>query len=192
MAKVGLKYPVYSPLTETATTVTYGVGGVMARAIKANISVNVNDEKLYADNGIAESDKSFKDGKITYDIDELSQEVYKTLLAHTEETPTATLADTTAKELIASTSDNPAFFGTGFYGEKVVNGVTKYRAIWLKKVQFAEINDENETKGETTKFSTPSIEGTIYVDVTGEWKREITVATEADAIAWLNDKAGIA
>ena len=88
--------------------------------------------------------------------------------------------------------DNPGYFGIGFYGTIVNGGVKSYRAVFLKKVQFKEVNDENSTKGETVDFKTVSLEGTIYQDVEGEWKREITVTNEADVIAWLNDKASIA
>ena len=40
-------------------------------------------------------------------------------------------------------------------------------------------------------FGTPTIQGTIQLDATGEWKREITVADEAKAVTWLKTQAGI-
>ena len=53
MAKIGLKYPVYK---------TDSAAGVIGKAIQADISITVNDVKLYADDAVAESDKSFQNG----------------------------------------------------------------------------------------------------------------------------------
>lgn len=47
MAKIGLKYLVAAKLNEDGTT--YAQGFVVAKAIKANITANSNDVKLYAD-----------------------------------------------------------------------------------------------------------------------------------------------
>ena len=71
MAKIGLKYPVYAPATEAGSTITYGTGAVLAKAISANISIENNDVKLYADDVVAESDNSFASGTITIGIDDL-------------------------------------------------------------------------------------------------------------------------
>ena len=47
MAKIGLKYLVAAKLNEDGTT--YAQGFVVAKAIKANITANSNDVKLYAE-----------------------------------------------------------------------------------------------------------------------------------------------
>ena len=70
MAKIGLKYPVAAPMKEDGKT--YDTGFVIAKAIKASVTANNNDVKLYADDGIAESDKSFKDGTLSLNVDDLS------------------------------------------------------------------------------------------------------------------------
>ena len=80
MAKVGLKYLVAAPLNEDGKT--YGTGFVVARMIKATVNANSNDVKLYADDGVAESDKSFKDGTISLNVDDLTQKVYADMLGH--------------------------------------------------------------------------------------------------------------
>lgn len=190
MAKIGLKYPVYAPMTETDTTVTYGTGNVLAKAISANISVESNDVKLYADDAVAESDHSFSNGAITLGVDDLPDYAKVDILGYIE----GDIVDsaTGAKVLTASGSAVLPYIGLGFYGAKVVNKVKSYRAIWLRKVQFAEPSDELSTKGESTEFQTHEAEGTIMVDVTGNWKDEATFSTEAKARAWLNGKCGLA
>ena len=172
MAKIGLKYPVFKGASSQ---------GVIAKAIQADISISVNDVKLYADDGIAESDKSFQSGAITLGIDDLSDTVQTAFLGHT----------VSEGELTAKGADDSPYVGVGFYGVKKVGGVRKYRALWLPKVQFAEPADSNATKGESVEFSTPVLEGTIMLDDNGDWKKEQTFNTEAEAIVYLQAKSGV-
>lgn len=174
MAKIGLKYPVYKSTTKS---------GVIAKAIQADISITVNDVKLYADDAIAESDKSFQEGTITLGIDDLSNEIQVEFLGHEVNEQTG--------EITAKGADDSPYVGIGFYGVKKVNGTRKYRAIWLTKVQFAEPEDTNATKGESVEFNTPTLTGTIFLDENGDWKKENTFDTEAEAKAYLEAKAGI-
>ncbi len=189
MAKIGLRYPVYSPATETEDAISYGVGAVLAKAISANIAIENNDVKLYADDVIAESDTSFASGTVTIGIDDLYDAAKVALLDYVQgDTVDAT---TGAKELSVGTA-SPAYVGFGFYGKVIRNKVPYWRAIWLKKVQFKEPSDEMQTKGEAVEFSTPELEGTIMMAADGKWKEEGTFSTEAGAKAWLDGKCGLA
>ncbi len=174
MSKIGLKYPIYK--SETSQ-------GVIGKAIQADISITVNDVKLYADDAIAESDKSFQSGTLTLGIDDLSDEIQTEFLGHT--------VGTSPAEIIAKGTDENPYVGIGFYGVKMVGGVRKFRAIWLPKVQFGEPADTNATKGDTVVFNTPVLEGTILLDEDGAWKYEQTFTTEAEAKTYLDGKAGI-
>lgn len=174
MAKIGLKYPVYKGESTQ---------GVIAKAIQADIAIETNDIKLYADDVIAESDRSFKSGKVTLGVDDLSDAIQTAFLGHA--------VGTIPAEIIASGTDTSPYVGVGFYGLKLVAGVKKYRAIWLPKVQFGEPADANTTKGETLAFGTASLEGTIMLDDTGAWKYEQTFTVEAAARTYLEGKAGI-
>jgi phi13 family phage major tail protein len=189
MAKIGLKYPVYAPATEAGSTITYGTGAVLAKAISANISIENNNVKLYADDAIAESDNSFASGTVTIGIDDLYDTAKVALLDYIEGDTID--SDTGAKELSVGTA-SPAYVGFGFYGKVIRNKVPYWRAIWLKKVQFAEPSDELATKGESVEFSTPELEGTIMMAADGKWKEEATFSTESGAKAWLDGKCGLA
>lgn len=189
MAKIGLKYPVYAIATETTSAISYSGGSVLAKAITAKLSINSNDEKLYADDGACESDTSFSDGTITFGIDDLYDAAKVALLGYIEGTTIDVSAGT--KELLTPGETNNAYVGFGFYGRVKRSGVYKWRAIWLKKVQFKEPSDEFETKGQKATFKTPELEGSIMVAVDGYWKNEATFDTEAEAVAYLNTRAGI-
>lgn len=190
MPSIGLKYPCYGFATETDTAISYAGGAVLAKAISADLSIKMNDEKLFADDAVCESDKSFSDGTVKIGIDDLYDKAKIDLLAYVE--GAVVDAGIGSKELSVSGSANGAYVGFGFYGKVVRNKQNRWRAIWLKKVQFSEPSDKLETKGEKTSFKTPELEGTIMVAVDGKWKEEATFSTEAACKAWLDGKCGIA
>lgn len=178
MAKIGLQYLVYTGAGETPSK------GRLAKAIQADLSIQTNEVKLYADDSVAESDKSFREGNITLGVDDLNDTIQKELLGHT--------IDADSGEIVASGNDNNPFVSIGFISISKKDGAQKFRAIWLPKVQFAEPSETNQTKGESTAFSTPTMSGTIMLDDDHNWKYENSFAKISEAKAYLNDKAGIA
>lgn len=188
MARVGLKYIVSAKLKDDGAT--YDAGFVVGKAMKASVTTETNDVKLYADDGVGESDKSFKSGKISLGVDDLINKVYCDLLGH-KHTPGSESEPANPELVVASANDISPFVGVGFYGKVVRSGKVSYIAKWLKKVQFAEPADESETKGETIAYQSPTIEGDVFALDNGEWKEQAEFKNEADAIAWLNEKANI-
>ncbi len=183
MAKIGLKYLVCAPITETGTTVSYNNGLVMSRAIKADVSIELNEAKLFADDKMVENIREFKAGKIALNGDDLGYEVNALILGHTVTTME------NGSKLVAKGDDDGAYVGVGFYSTTIKNGVKKYRALWIKKVKFGVPSESSETKGDSVNFQTANIEGVFLTDATGVWKEEITVDTEQAAIDWLNEQA---
>ena len=133
----------------------------MAKAISAKININTGDEKLFGDDGVCESDKSFSDGTVTIGVDDLYDAAKVVLLAYIEG---ATVdGGIGSKELSAPGGASGAYVGFGFYAKVKRSNLNRWLAIWLKKVQFAEPSDEFETKGEKLAVKTPELEGTITV-----------------------------
>ena len=64
MAKIGLKHIVAARLNESGATPTYTDGLIVGKAITANVSTEINEATLYADDAVAESVKAFKSGTI--------------------------------------------------------------------------------------------------------------------------------
>ena len=187
MAQIGLQYLICAPITETPTKVSHSDGIVMSYAIKADISIELNEAKLSADNRIVENIKEFKAGKLALNGDHLSYQTLELILGHkVEQLPDG------GETLIAKGDDDGKYVGVGFYATSIKDGVKKYRAIWLQKIKFGVPNESLETKGDGgIKFQTPNIEGTVLTDIFGVWKQEGVFETEGAAIAWLNSKAGI-
>lgn len=76
MATIGLDRLYYAPITEAATgDETYGTPAVLAKAITAELSVELNEATLYADDGAAEVVKEFGSGTLSLGIDDIGTAV---------------------------------------------------------------------------------------------------------------------
>lgn len=167
MATIGLDRMVYSKITETNGEETYGTPKNLAKAIKADLSVELAEAVLYADDGIAEVIKEFKSGKLTLGIDDIGVSV-------TQDLTGAVIDDNGV--LVSTSEDSGTPVAVGFRARKA-NG--KYRYFWLYRVKFGIPATNLETKGDSIKFSTPTIEGTVMrrnkADGNGNhpWKAEV-------------------
>lgn len=196
MATIGLSKPYYAIYTAGDETVTYSDGGIMGKATEANIEIETSDDNnLYADNAITETDRVFSGGELTLSTDDLSAEVSKAILGVHEESITdiTGITDTDVKELIFDDRQSAPYLGVGYIIKKRVGGVDKWRALMLTKVMFSIPADAATTQGETIEWQVPELSATIMRDDTTyhTWKREATLTTEAQAEAYIKSKLGI-
>ena len=110
MAQIGLKYLICAPIKETNNDVSYSDGLVMSYAIKTDLSIEINDVKLYGDDRIIESIKEFKSGKLTLNGDHLEYEVLALILGHKVEN----VAPGNGKKMTAKGDDDGKAVGVGF------------------------------------------------------------------------------
>lgn len=182
MARIGLKRPIVSEITEeTNEGTTYGTGEVMAKAISANININnIGTEPLYADDEASETASGFADGTIEINIDDLSDPMYSKLCGH------ASVEVGGVSELWAGKNDMGPYVGLGFVMVRMKNGVRTYPARIIKKIQFSEPSEEAKTKGKEIEWQTPNMNGAILMPKDGYWKRQATFETEQDAFDWID------
>lgn len=197
MATIGLSKPYYAIYAEAGGVVSYSDGAVMGKATEANISIETTeDNNLYGDNGLAETDRRFANGTLTLSTTDLSQEVSKAILGLTEQTITGIdgVTDTSVKELVYDDAQVTPYLGVGFIIKKKVNGAYKWRGVVLPKVMFSVPEDAATTQGESIEWQTPELTGTIMRDdsATHVWKKEATFTTEAQAEAYIKARLGIA
>lgn len=196
MAKVGLSKPYYAVYSAGSGTPSYTSGGVMGKATEANIEIDTADNNnLYGDNGIAETDVQFAGGTLTLSTTDLSPEVSAAILGIT---PSAIseitgITDEDVKELVFDDNQVTPYLGIGFIVKHIVNGVTKWRGIVLTKVIFSVPPDSATTQGETIEWQVPELTGTIMRDDSAAhaWKREAMFTTEAQAEAYIKDRLDI-
>ena len=196
MATIGLSKPYYAVYSNTGTSVTYASGAVMGKATEANIEIETSDDNnLYGDNAIAETDRQFTGGTLTLSTTDLSQEVSKAILGLTEQalTDITGVTDESVMELIYDDTQNTPYLGVGFIVKKKVDGAIKWRGIVLTKVMFSIPADAATTQGESIEWQVPELSATIMRDdsATHMWKREATFTTEAQAEAYIKDRLDI-
>jgi phi13 family phage major tail protein len=169
MATIGLDRLYYAKITENENgEETYATPVPLAKAITAELSVELAEATLYADDGAAEVVKEFQSGTLTLGIADIGVDAAEVLTG-------ATLDDN--KVLISTSEDGGAPVAIGFRAKKA-NG--KYRYFWLYRVKFGIPATNLQTKGDSITFSTPTIEGTVMrrnkPDGQGKhpWKAEVS------------------
>jgi len=169
MATIGLDMLHFAKITEDENgEETYGTPEKLAKAISADLSVELVEAILYADDGIAEIVKEFGNGTLSLGIDDIGSAVASTLTGATIDSNGV---------VISASEDGGEPVAIGFRAKKA-NG--KYKYFWLYKVKFGIPATNLATKGESITFSTPTIEGTIMrrnkVDGRNKhpWKAEVT------------------
>lgn len=150
MATIGLDKLFYSKITEDENgEETYATPVPLAKAMTAELSIELAEATLYADDGASEIVKEFQSGTLTLGIDDIGTAVAEDL--------TGAKIDSN-KVLISAGEDGGTPVAVGFRAKKS-NG--KYRYFWLYRVKFGIPATNLTTKGESIEFSTPSIEGTV-------------------------------
>lgn len=167
MATIGLDKLYYAKITEDVQgNETYETPRPLAKAMTCELSVELAEATLYADDGAAEVVKEFQTGTLSLGIDDIGSKIAEDL--------TGAKIDKN-NVLISSSEDGGMPVAIGFRAKKS-NG--KYRYFWLYRVKFGIPATNLTTKGESIEFSTPTIEGTVMrrnkVDGEGKhpWKAE--------------------
>lgn len=196
MAIVGVSKPYYALYNNTESTVTYEQGGVLGKATQVDITINTSeDNNLYADNGLAETDRAFTSGTFTVGTDDLSQEASKAILGVVEKALEEIdgVTDKDVKELVYDDSMTTPYLGVGIIIKKQRQNQTAWRAVVLTKVMFSVPNDAATTQGQQIEWQTPSLTAAIARDDTEShmWKREATFTTEAQAEVYIKNRLGI-
>lgn len=183
MANIGLTNIWFSELTEAADgTATYAGAQQLGKAVSCSVDVTNNEAKLYGDDALAESDTSFAGGSITLGVTDDDDTIFAPLLGHT-------IVD---GEVTKTASDAAPYVGVGRIVTKMINGAYKYKVEFLYKVKFSEPSREENTKGESVEFATPSVAGVIAAlsDVNGTWNKTKTFDNKSDALTYLKGLLG--
>ena len=195
MAFIGLRYPVVAQVaTHTeGSEPTYSAGKVVGKAITANLTITRNDNPLYADDKIAEDDNGITGMSLELGLDDITEEVQTYMLGVVKET-TGT-ASASVDTYLDSDASAPAV-GVGYIRVRRKGGTTSYQGVWIYKATFGYTDESAQTKGESIEWQTPTVTGRcvgISRTSTGrlDFRARQNFATEADAMAWLNAKAGI-
>lgn len=157
----GLRSFLYAELTEAEVdgAASYGAPEKLAGAIEAKVTYDTNDAKVYVDDTLGETDSSITGGTIDLTIDDDDMTVFGPLLGMDEITTGEGV--TAIKGYVTKVSDSPKNVGFGYIVMKQVKGQTKYVVRFFYKVKFKPFSSDAKTRGESTEFITPTVQGTF-------------------------------
>lgn len=195
MAFIGMRHVVMAKIAShtPGTEPTYSAGMVAGKAITGNLTINRNDNPLYADDVIAEDDNGITSMELELGLDDLDEETqsYMGLLKEVE-TGTGTSAVTTYYETAGA--GDPV--GVGYMRVRRKNNQTTFQGIWIYKGLFSRNAENSQTKGESIEWQTPTLNGRcmgLNVDGGNEptFRKIKNFTTEAAAEEWLDGLAQI-
>ena len=168
MATIGLDKLYFAEITEDENgNETYKTPTPLAKAISCDLSIELAEATLYADDGAAEVVKEFKQGTLALGIADIGIEIANKLTGATIDSNYV---------LISNSEDSGKPVAIGFRAKKA-NG--KYRYFWLYRVIFGIPATNLATKGDSITFSTPTIEGVVVrrnktaTNGKAPWKAEV-------------------
>lgn len=184
MARIGFKKAKYNKIVgNTYATLTDSKVPEFEKVIDEKFAPEYNTAELYANDGLAESDYSFKKGTLSLTVADDDDKLCAELLGNTD----------TDGEVTSNINDTAPEFAYGHIIPKMVNGERKYKVEFFPRVKFTKITSDNKTRGESVEFSTTAIEGTVFPLETainglaiGDWEKHQTFATYAEAETYLD------
>lgn len=161
MATIGLRDVYYALLkNDTPTEATYENPVRIVGAISANVNPNTSTATLFADDGPYDSASTMGEISLELNMADIPAAIGSVLLGHTYANGVLT----------KKASDQPPYVAIAYRSLKS-NGA--YRYTWLLKGKFAESEQNNQTKGDSIEYQTPTITGAfVKRDYDDAWQVE--------------------
>lgn len=192
---VGMLHPVaavvdtYTP----GTSISYETGFVVAEARSANISWEREDGHFYGDDRELDSTNGVLGYTLTFEPTGLKDSVRAALIG--EEAGSVNTLEYTVTDDVAP---DVGFGYVRVMREDGEDGTvsTTYEGWWFYKLKFGITDEESRTKERTIEWRVPTLTGTgagVSIDSSGKLRFALhqSFETEADAIAYVEGKAGI-
>lgn len=186
MARIGFKKAKYNKIVDDnyAEIVDSSVP-VFEKVVDEKFAPEYNSAELYANDGLAETDYSFKKGTLAITIVDDEDKFIAELFGNTIATESG--------EVTSNIEDTAPEYGYGHIVPKMVSGVRKYKVEFFPRVKFTKVTTDNKTRGESVEFGTTSLEGTVMPLESavnglkvGDWEKHQTFETLAEAETYLD------
>ncbi len=176
MAYFGANYPVFCPNGAAE-------GVVLGKLVGANLTVNLASGELYADDELAEQDRTFASGSLAMETDDMEDDVAATVYGATA-----------SGGVVTYRASDSAPMGKLAYIKSIMrSGAKLFKACFYPQVRAAVSNDNAQTKGNAINFATTSTTFTVFPDrETGEWRETKTFDFREAAVSWVNEMTNIA
>ena len=186
MARIGFKQAKYNKISgNTYEALKENKVPMFEKVVDEKFAPEYNTAELYANDGLAETDYSFKKGTLSLTIadddDNFIAELFGNKISGEGGEVTSNIEDTAPE------------FGYGHIVPKMVGGARKYKVEFFPRVKFTKVTTDNKSRGESVEFGTTAIEGTVMPLETalngmamGDWEKHQTFATLAEAENYLD------
>lgn len=186
MAQFGAKRPRFAPVAtqpEAALpTYNYESAVTIGKLVAANLTVTNASGELYADDALGERIDMFASGSLELQTDDKTAEVHAAIHG-------ATL-DEESDEVSDKDTDVAPRGGLAYYKVLIRQGVRLFQGVYLPLVAAVLGNDNAATKGSSITFGTTTTTFNVFRCNSGEWRIWKEFTTEAEAIAWCDEKLG--
>lgn len=171
----------------TDGTITYDTPVSMGDAMSVELNLTAAEGRLYAESRLAEYKKLITGGTASVGVKYITDAAQKLLFGMSENTRNVG-TNTSQKSLKATAKDIAKYVGMGFYAPDVIDGTDKYTAVFVYKVLFGAPGYVYATKGDSITFQTPTTTGEFLADDSEDKNimETATLASESDAVAWIN------
>lgn len=178
--------------TNTDGTITYDTPVSMGDAMSVELNLTAAEGRLYAESRLAEYKKLITGGTASVGVKYITDAAQKLLFGMSENTRNVG-TNASQKSLKATAKDIAKYVGMGFYAPDAIDGTDKYTAVFVYKVLFGAPGYVYATKGDSITFQTPTTTGEFLADDSEDKNiMEIaTLASESDAVAWINKCFGV-
>ncbi len=185
MARIGFKQAKYNKIVGNKYATLTDKVPLFEKVIDEKFAPEYNSAELYANDGLAETDYSFKKGTLSLTIADDDDKLIAELFGSTIEGE--------GGEVTQTINDTAPEFGYGHIIPKMVGGARKYKVEFFPRVKWQKVTSDNKTRGESVEFNTTALEGTVFpLDkainglAVGDWEKHQTFATEEEAETYLD------
>lgn len=187
MAKYGAIHPCFAKAIKQDAGVlpTYETGVVIGKLVAANVTVTLATGELFADDIKAEYASEFVSASCAMETDDMEDSVASLIYG-------AAVVDGAVHY---AAGDAPPEGGLGYVKKLQRRGKRFYQGYFYPRAKAALGNDNAQTKGSSITFATTQttfeiMDPEVSSEV-GGWRMVRTFDREADAIAWVENKANI-
>ena len=185
MARIGFKQAKYNKIEGGKyASLKENKVPLFEKVVDEKFAPEYNSAELYANDGLAETDYSFKKGALSLTIADDDDNFIAELFGN---------ETVEGGEVTQTINDTAPEIGYGHIIPKMVGGKRKYKVEFFPRVKFTKVTSDNKTRGESVEFSTTALEGTVYPlesDLNGlkagVWEKHQTFATLQEAETYLD------
>ena len=186
MARIGFKKAKYNKIVgDKYASLTENKVPMFEKVVDEKFAPEYNTAELYANDGLAETDYSFKKGTLSLTVADDDDKFVAEILGN----------KVTAEggEVTSNIEDVAPEFAYGHIVPKMVGGVRQYKVEFFPRVKFTKVTTDNKSRGESVEFGTTAIEGTVMPLETalngmavGDWEKHQTFASLQEAETYLD------